>query len=367
MYRKIDIDSYIGKQFGQWTVIADGGKSKSGKSLVKCQCTCGKVYNIAIGNLENGLSTKCKSCATKKHGMSRTRIYSEYKSMLGRCYCKSHTSYPKYGAKGVIVCDEWLNNFMAFHDWAMSHGYTDELTLDRLDSTKGYSPDNCRWATYAEQNSHLAMLKTNKSGYKGVCWNKRSNRWLVVISINNKSKRIGEYNTQKEAIRARNAYIGKHRLKNHEKIVYDGEKIIKRAEQIDTERENHSHNIENGQYMKGHNTWNKGKYGYMGANRTSFTKEDIAKKRQIGKIQKNKDGLVCVSEEVRPVKSRNGKIYMHQKRISYGKWLMEKELGRKLESNEVVYHIDGDAFNNDISNLEVITRAELVKRNKNKN
>lgn len=122
-------------------------------------------------------------------------------------------------------------------------------------------------------------------------------------------------------------------------------------------------NVNKGRFVKGHKTWNKGRYGWMGANRTSFTKEDIAKKRQIGKIQQGKDQLVCVSEEKVPVKSRNGKIYMHQKRVSYSKWLIEKELGRKLDKNEVVYHIDGDAYNNDLGNLEVITRAELARRN----
>ena len=118
-----------------------------------------------------------------------------------------------------------------------------------------------------------------------------------------------------------------------------------------------------GRFLKGSVSWNKGKFGYMGANRTSFTKEDIAKVRQIGKVMQGKDQLVCLSEEVRPVRSYNGKVYMHHKRVSYSKWLMEKALNRKLTNNEVVYHKDGDTYNNDLSNLEVITRKELLKRN----
>ncbi len=119
-----------------------------------------------------------------------------------------------------------------------------------------------------------------------------------------------------------------------------------------------------GRFLKGMKTWNKGRYGFMGANRTSFTKEDIESKRHIGKVMQGKDQLVCVSEEVRPTKSRNGKVYMHHKRVSYAKWLMEKELGREIDPRkEVIYHIDGNAYNNDLSNLEVITRAELAKRN----
>lgn len=161
-----------------------------------------------------------------KHGFSRTRIYSEWHSMKGRCYTKTHTAYKNYGAKGITVCDEWKCDFLAFYNWAMQNGYNDTLTLDRIDSTKGYSPNNCKWATYAEQNNHLAMLKTNKSGYKGVSWSKKARQWICIISINNKSHRIGCYNTQKEAVEARNKYIDDHGLVNHQKNVYTGEKII---------------------------------------------------------------------------------------------------------------------------------------------
>lgn len=118
-----------------------------------------------------------------------------------------------------------------------------------------------------------------------------------------------------------------------------------------------------GQFQKGMIPWNKGFFGYMGANCTSFTKKDLEAKRIIGKPRKARDGMICCSEEKIPVKSRNGKIYMHQRRVSYSKWLIEQQLGRKLESNEIVYHIDGDKYNNELSNLEVITRAELLKRN----
>lgn len=173
-----------------------------------------------------------------KHGLSRTRIYKEWSSMKGRCYTKSHTSYSNYGAKGITVCEEWLNDFMSFYKWAMENEYNDSLTLDRIDSTKEYCPDNCRWATYAEQNSHLAMLKTNTSGYKGISWNKQMRQWGCIISINNKSHRIGFYNTQKEAIDARNKYIDDYGLINHEKIVYTGEKIIVQPKTYKTRRGN---------------------------------------------------------------------------------------------------------------------------------
>ena len=121
-----------------------------------------------------------------------------------------------------------------------------------------------------------------------------------------------------------------------------------------------------GQFIKGHKTWNKGKFGWMGANCTSFTKADLEAKRVIGKPRKCRDGMVCACEEKIPVRSRNGKVYMHQRRVSYSKWLMEQHVGRKLENNEVIYHIDGDKYNNNLNNLEIITRAELLRRNNKK-
>lgn len=155
-----------------------------------------------------------------KHGMSRTRLYKIYGGIKARCYNPKCVTYKKYGAKGIRVCNEWMgeNGFLNFAEWSNENGYNDTLTIDRIDSSGDYSPDNCRWATYEEQNTHLAMLKTNTSGLVGVSWSKKERRWIAMISLNNRAKRIGSFQTKEEAAHARNKFIEENKLP-HQKTV----------------------------------------------------------------------------------------------------------------------------------------------------
>lgn len=89
-----------------------------------------------------------------KHGKRNTRLFSIWANMVTRCYNPNATGYKKYGGRGITICDEWRDNFEVFYDWSMSNGYSDELTIDRINNDGNYEPTNCRWATVKTQSNN---------------------------------------------------------------------------------------------------------------------------------------------------------------------------------------------------------------------
>lgn len=99
-----------------------------------------------------------------KHGLKNTRLYRIWLQIKNRCFNSNTDRYRDYGARGITVCDEWRNDFKAFYDWAMNNGYSDELTIDRIDNDGNYEPSNCRWVSVKVQNrntrsNHLITYK----------------------------------------------------------------------------------------------------------------------------------------------------------------------------------------------------------------
>jgi len=144
-----------GKRIEDFIVLKDGIR-RNKKIFCLCKCKCGNIVEIRKDNLNGHRNTRNCGCKPNRltHGMSNTRLHVIWSMMKQRCTNKNHRSYKNYGGKGIAVCDEWINSFDVFRFWALSHGYSKELTLDRIDGHGNYCPENCRWATFKQQGNN---------------------------------------------------------------------------------------------------------------------------------------------------------------------------------------------------------------------
>ena len=168
-----------GQRFGRLTVERRG-ETVNARTYWVCLCDCGTEKPIYASSLRSGVVQSCgclhKEAISKinyKHGFSQTALYKVYTSMVQRCENKKHPSYKDYGARGISICDEWRQDRMTFINWAMSNGYAEGKSIDRIENDKGYYPSNCRWTDDKTQAN-----------------NKRSNR---LITIGETTKTLSEW------------------------------------------------------------------------------------------------------------------------------------------------------------------------------
>lgn len=179
-----------GQRVGALTVLRKAGNRKSGAAIWECLCVCGKTIQTpgvtlrrgqvscgCVGDAETG---KRSAVQSRRHGMHGTRVYKIWGSMRDRCADKKNR---KYGGKGITVCAAWAK-FEKFYSWATSAGYTDDLSIDRINNSLGYSPDNCRWVPIHQQSANRRNVAkapdgtpwthiARKNGIKGQTYHSR--------------------------------------------------------------------------------------------------------------------------------------------------------------------------------------------------
>lgn len=147
--------------------------------IVKC-VKCGEISKKDRFTMCKGQS-RCKCSYVNEPHIEKghTRLYNAWCNMKSRCYNENHHRYRIYGARGIKVCDEWVNNYNNFYKWAIENGYRDNLTIDRIDVNGNYEPSNCRWTTQKEQCNN--QRKNHYLTYKGKT--QSMSKWADEIGI----------------------------------------------------------------------------------------------------------------------------------------------------------------------------------------
>ncbi len=193
-----NIDPNIGKRLGIYNIIGTCGKRHDGgHKLYRVQCVfCGWESDMRLSDIKRAL--KCTHLNANgsyrsfaSHKWTSNRLRGIFSKMLHRCYNPNDKDYKWYGGKGVRVYDEWVENPQLFERWALSNGYDDSLSIDRIDSSKGYYPENCRWITMRENSTYkstTSLINVDGEIHSGIGWSK-----ILGIGQNKVNEYIREY------------------------------------------------------------------------------------------------------------------------------------------------------------------------------
>jgi len=203
----------LGMQFA-----TKNSKCKQRYGLYKCGC--GKNFRAIIKDIKSGHTKSCGcynlkmiSFRSTTHGLSRHRIFSVWKDMIDRTNNKNHPSYKDYGARGITVCDRWINVANFIED--MYHSFEDGLSIDRRNNDGNYEPSNCRWVTKEVQTRNTRKLhKHNTSGYRGITYMSSRKKWKAQIKIFGVSKHLGLFLTKEDAAKAYDSYVVENNLEH---------------------------------------------------------------------------------------------------------------------------------------------------------
>lgn len=201
----LEILSHVGEKHNRLTILKAIRKECGGRlrNYYTCKCECENIIDVRCEAVLKGSSKSCgclqkdvarKTCIERNttHGLYDTRLYTIWADMKARCYNPNSNRYFQYGYRGIKICDEWLKydsenkvniGLINFYNWAIENGYSDELTIDRIDPDGNYEPSNCRWSTPLEQgwNKHNNVYITYEQKFDEI--NKPPIRYTFPISV----------------------------------------------------------------------------------------------------------------------------------------------------------------------------------------